>query len=149
MVAVGPRNDERLLRVAGLCLSSPSELQRRVDGLRTRLGKKDLAVGHRRPIGDLGGECLGKVVGEGIEDVVGVDGVELRLDGLGDLGMPVADVAVPERPHGVEDLATVLEGEHGTLSGHDVEEVLGVLGRWGERMQQAAHGRSMPLLDRR
>ena len=111
--------------------------------------KKDLAVGHRCPICDLGRECLGEVVGEGIENVMGVDRVELRLDRLGDLGVPVANVAVPERSHAVEDLATVLEGEHRTLSGNDVEEVPGVLGRWSKRMQQAAHGRSMPLLDRR
>ena len=94
------------------------QLQRRLDRLRTAREEVELrdVTGQRR--GELGGELLGGAVGEhGAREIPELPG--LLGDGVGDLGVGVAQVGHIGAPDGVQVALAALVHEPAALAAHD------------------------------
>ena len=85
------------------------------------------------------GQLFCRFVGERIEAAVGSQLAGLTADGLGHLGATVADGAVPQAGHAIDQLVAVGVPQQRALAAHDAHERLA--GGLGERMQEGGrHG---------
>ena len=134
VVAPGARDDQLALGMAGEEVSEPGQLHHGVDRLGARAGEEDAGVVHRADADESFGQLLGRLVGEGVERRIGGEGAGLLADGIGDLAPPVADRAVPETGHRIDQRPPRRVPDHGALAPHDRDELL--TGGLGERMQE-------------
>ena len=96
--------------------------------------KKTRASGVGRERHDAFRELLGRGVRERVEAGVRLDRAHLLGDGVGDLRPAVADVAVPQARHGVDQLVAVAVPQQRALAAGDRDEIPPC--RLGERMQK-------------
>ena len=127
---------------------SRGELHRRVDGLRARSGEEDASVGNRRQRGDPLGERVRWRVRERVEARVGLDRRDLGGYGIGDLGSAMADLAVPEARHCVDELVAVGIPQQRTIASCNGDEPLS--SRLRERVEESTgHVGILPVDDGR
>jgi hypothetical protein len=138
VVAVGAHDD--VLTVPGAVLEpeAPGELGGRVDPVAAARAQEDLRAGHRRELREALRELARGRGDEVPERRVGLEPAELVGDRLGDLGAPVADVAVPEACGRVEVAVAVGVEDPDVLAA--LEHQLRVLDRThvGEGVPQGA-----------
>ncbi len=139
VVAALTADDDGAVGVAGKVVGEASELDRRVDRLGARSAEKDPGRRDRRQFCQTGRQLLGRRIRERLETGVGLEGLDLGGDGLGDVATTVPDVAVPEAGHGVDQLGAVGRPEQGALAPHDGHERRAR--RLGEGMQKAVDHR--------
>ncbi len=70
--------------------------------------KKTRARGHGGALCDRRGQCLGRLVGEYLEEVERLEQLHLGDHRVADLPAAVADLAVPQRGHSIEVATAVL-----------------------------------------
>jgi hypothetical protein len=80
------------------------------------------------------GQGLGRAVGERVEAAVGLELAHLGGHRIGDLPPAVADRAVPEAGHPVDELVAVGVPQQRSAALHDADELLA--GGLGERMEE-------------
>ena len=139
VIAALAADDDGALRLAGEGVGEAGELERRVDGLRPRPAEEHTRRRNRGQLDQALGELVGRGIGEWLEARVGLDRLDLGGNGVGDLPTTVADVAVPQARHGVDQLGTVRRPEQGTLAAHDRDERRS--GRLGKGMKKAVDHR--------
>ena len=125
--------------MAGLHVGESGELHRRVDRLGAGTGVEDAGLGDRGERGDPLGKCVGRSVRERVEARVRLDRADLSGDRLADLTSSVADLAVPETRHGIDQLVAIGVPQQRSLAAGDRDETLA--GGFGERMEEGTgHG---------
>ena len=136
VVGAGTAQDQAALGVAGLHMCDAGQLDGRVDRLRAAAGEEDAALGGRGEAGDQLGQLVGGLVREGLEAGEGGQAAQLGVDGIGDLHPPVADVAVPQAGHPVDEPPAVAIPHLGAGTTGDRDVLIGRPGRTGEGVQK-------------
>jgi hypothetical protein len=134
VVSASARDDELALCLTSLNVGDAGQLHGRVDGLGPRAAEEHPGVVHGGDVAQFVGQLLGRFVGERVEAAVRAQLGGLGADGLGHLGPAVADGAVPQAGHAVDQLVAVCVPQQCAVAAHDAHE--GLPGGLGERMQE-------------
>src|SRR5699024_3737744 len=119
VVATGPTDQMGLVRPSHGEPVTSRQLCGRVDGLASPAGQNHLRVGHGSMCGQTLAQLHGGRVGEVTVDGVGVQGPDLAVDRIGDLGAAVPDVAVPKAGRTVQEaVAGIVPEPHTFGAGH-------------------------------
>ena len=140
VIAVGASHHHLPFSVTGQLVELADHLQDSVHGLRTRAAKEHPSVRVGGPFDDHGSRPGRRLVGERVEEVVGLETSHLIGHRVDDLGPSVPHLAIPEAGQPVHVLVTGVVPEQRSLTPDDVHEVGFRLG-WGcEGVQQRVVG---------